>query len=110
MDWGEEISRAQRARWVFRVKGGKPLGASCTIGMRNCVAHRRRSRLIQLPLSGGNVRETVVFGGQEGLTFDLDGGPIIAHLHEPAEKDRYVFDVAWRKDFGMLRGLCQWLS
>ena len=51
----------------------------------------------------GNVRETVVFGNQEGLTFDLDGGPIIAHLHEPAEEDRHVFDVAWRKDFGVLR-------
>src|SRR3954470_17197102 len=100
MDWGEEISRAQRARCVFRVRGGKPLGVSCTIGMRNCVAHRCRSRLIQFPLSGGYIRETVVFGGQEGLAFNIEGGSIFAHLHEPAEEDRHVFDVAWRKDFG----------
>jgi hypothetical protein len=56
------------------------------------------------------LEESVAFGGQEGLTFDLDRGSIVAHLHEPAEEDRYVFDVAWRKDFGVLRGFCQWLS
>ena len=56
------------------------------------------------------LEETVVFGGQEGLAFDLDGSSIVAHLHKPAEEDRYVFDVAWRKYFGVLRGLCQWLS
>jgi hypothetical protein len=39
----------------------------------------------------------------EGLTFNLNGRFVVAHLHQPAEEDGHVFDLAWREDFGVLR-------
>ena len=36
-------------------------------------------------------------------TFYLDRRFVVAHLHEAAEEDGHVFDVAWREDFGVLR-------
>jgi hypothetical protein len=41
-------------------------------------------------------------GGPGRRTLYLNGRFVVAHLHEAAKEDGYVFDVAWRKDFGVL--------
>jgi hypothetical protein len=42
-------------------------------------------------------------GWRGGQTFYLYKRFVVAHLHEAAEEDGHVFDVAWREDFGVLQ-------